>query len=106
MRNISKILMILLIAILNLAKSEESMFLSDKDSEKILSMLKESKNRIGNNFKVTGIVFINNEDWVVWINNKAYSSIGENGEFSIDEVNENTVVITQNDGKTLTLSVE
>lgn len=106
MRNISKILMILLIGISNFAKSEESMFLSDKDSEKILSMLKESKNHVGNNFKVTGIVFINSEDWVVWINNKAYSSIGENGEFSIDEVSENTVVITQNDGKTLTLSVE
>lgn len=106
MRNISKILIIFLI-MTTLAKAEESLFMSEEDSKRILSMLKEGKKLIStNNLKVTGIVFINDLDWIVWINNKAYNSIGEKGEFSIDEVTENSVIITQNDGKTLTLSVE
>lgn len=106
MRNISKILIVFLI-MTTLAKAEESLFMSEEDSKRILSMLKEGKKLIStNNLKVTGIVFINDLDWIVWINNKAYNSIGEKGEFSIDEVTENSVIITQNDGKTLILSVE
>ena len=106
MRNISKILIILLIMNLNFANSEESMFMSDDESKKILSMLTENKKTASDSLKVTGIVFIDESNWIVWINNKPYSSIGENGDFSIDEVSECEVVITQNDGKTITLSVE
>ncbi len=102
MRNISKIL----IMSPNFTNSEESMFMSDDDSKKILSMLKENKKPMSNNLKVTGIVFIDEANWIVWINNTPYSSIGENGDFSIDEVSESEVVITKNDGKTLTLSVD
>lgn len=106
MRNIPKILIIFLIISPNFTKSEESMFMSDDESKKILSMLKENKKPMSDNLKLTGIVFIDEANWIVWINNKPYSSIGENGDFSIDEVSENEVIITKNDGKTITLTVE
>ena len=107
MRNISKILIIFFIIISTIVMAEESLFMSDDDSKRVLAMLKEDKRPVKtNNLKVTGIVFIDDLNWIIWINDKPYNSIGEKGEFSIDEVTENSVIITQNDGKTLTLSVE
>lgn len=108
MRNISKVIIIFSFFSLINVKSEESLFMSDEESQKILSFVENNKNKCVDSceFKLSGIVFIDDLNWVVWINNKPYNSIGEKEDFSLDEVNENNVVITRTDGKTLNLSVD
>ena len=88
---------------------QESLFMNDEESHKVLSALEnfEEQNRPSpsKDLKVTGIFFVDDSNWVVWINDTAYSSVGQKESFSIDEVNENEVIITKTTGETLALSV-
>jgi hypothetical protein len=83
-------------------------FMTDKESEKVLSIAKQknqkSFKRCGH--KISGIFFVDDSTWTVWIDNVPYSSIGQKEEFSIDEVSEEKVVLTTNDGFTLDIYVD
>lgn len=111
MQNISKII-IGLAAITDVAFCEiyESFFMSDEDSRKAILLAKQygtvdSSNNVVN-FKLSGIFFIDEMNWTIWLNGIPYSDAGQHGNFSIDEVSETEVVITRADGESLTLSVE
>jgi hypothetical protein len=85
-----------------------SFFMTEQESSKILSHLKShnsNKNIPNKNFKISGIFYINSDSWTVWINGIAYSTIGQQPDFSIDSVSENYVSLTLNDGTCLNLSV-
>lgn len=109
MRNISKI-----IVLLNLFESgfseDGSFFMTVDESNNILEMISKKKSSDNDkkpetDFKISGIFYIDTDNWTVWINDIAYSSIGQQKNFSIDEVSENYVVLTMNDGVTLNLSI-
>lgn len=93
-----------------LASEQESFFLEDSETKIVLDAIKEKdadpKKISNNDFKLSGVFFIDENNWTVWINDKAYSSIGQQKEFSIDEVSENGVYLSLQDGKTIFLSVE
>lgn len=108
MRNISKTLIIISIFITDLFALDKSLFMSSTESEKVLSMLDNDKQK-GNidttSFKITGIMFNDDLNWIVWINDKPYTTIGEKEGFSIDSVSERNVLLTKSDGTTLDLEV-
>jgi hypothetical protein len=86
---------------------EKSFFFTDEETSKILKILKINEN---NNSKrkilnVSGIFYVDNFNWVIWINGTPYSSVGQKRDFSIDEVSENFVVLTMPDGETVEISV-
>ncbi len=90
------------------AKTEESLFMNIEDSEKAILMAQQKKKvqKINNeHLKVSGIFFIDESNWTVWINDESYSSIGQKEDFSIDEVSENNVILTTSEGNTLEISV-
>lgn len=106
MQNFSKIIVIFLL-INPVFSNEPSFFMNDEDSKKALELAKESTQEpYSGEMKLSGIFFMDESNWVVWINGKAYSTIGQQGNFSIDEVSESDVTITMSDGKTIVLSVE
>ena len=85
-----------------------SFFMNDDDSQKATTLAKQSeetKEFSSGGFKLSGIFFIDEANWTIWLNGKAYSAIGQQGDFSIDEVSENEVTITNSDGNTIKLSV-
>lgn len=85
-----------------------SFFMNDDDSQKATTLAKQSeeaKEFSSGGIKLSGIFFIDESNWTVWINGKAYSAVGQQGDFSIDEVSENEVTITTSDGNTIKLSV-
>lgn len=107
MRNFSKIIVSFMVLIC-FAKSEESLFMNIEDSKKSIFMAKQKKKlkkTNSKNFKVSGIFFIDELNWTAWINDEVYSSIGQKGDFSIDEVSENSVILTTSDGDTIEISV-
>jgi hypothetical protein len=82
--------------------------MTTQESSKILSSLQGhnlDKKAYDKNFKISGIFYVNSDNWTVWINGIAYSTIGQQPDFSIDSVSENYVSITLNDGTLLNLSV-
>jgi hypothetical protein len=83
--------------------------MSDQDSKEILEIVKRkrySNKENGEDPKITGIFFIDELNWTVWIDGVAYYSIGQKEGFSIDEVSENNVVLMMNDGTRRDISVE
>ena len=91
-------------------KKKEKYFsnLNDEDSIKALSLAKQSNtNDIPqtSNLKLSGIFFVDEQNWTVWIDGNPYSEIGQHENFSIDEVSESEVTITTSDGDTSILSV-
>lgn len=100
-------------------KVEQSYFFSDKESNAILSILTENKNKTKNKhrnvplkkdkeltYKLSGILFVNPHNWTVWINGKAYHSINQYKDFYINRVSRCSVLITCRDGNTLKLSLD
>jgi hypothetical protein len=55
--------------------------------------------------RISGIFFVNDSTWTVWIDNVPYSSPGQKEDFSIDEVSEDSVTLTMNDGITIDICV-
>jgi hypothetical protein len=55
--------------------------------------------------KISGIFYIDGDTWTVWINEAAYSTIGQHKDFSIDSVGEDYITLTLNDGRTITMPV-
>lgn len=109
MQNFSKII-ISGIILNSIAISEEitSFFMNDEDSIKALSLAKQSNTNDSlqtSNLKLSGIFFIDEQNWTVWIDGNPYSEIGQHENFSIDEVSESEVIITTSDGDTSILSV-
>jgi hypothetical protein len=86
-----------------------SLFLTAKESDAILKMAQgkdeHSQHQTNDVFKISGIFYIDENDWTVWINGIEYSTIGQHPNFSIDYVTESTVGLTLNDGTSLSLSV-
>ncbi|MDR2667403.1 MAG: hypothetical protein LBB34_04840 [Holosporales bacterium] len=86
---------------------EKSFFFTDEETDQILKILKKSKNDNSETkaLNVSGIFYIDNLNWTIWIDGIPYSSIGQKKDFSIDEVSEDAVVLTMPDGKTIEISV-
>ena len=92
--------------------SQTSFFMSEKESAKILNFI-NSKNTEKpqkaslpkRDLTISGIFYVDHNTWTIWINDIAYSTIGQQADFSIDEVSENSVSLTLQDGVTLCLSV-
>ena len=88
---------------------EESLFLDDENAKRALHLAEGSysgQQENGNrNYVVSGLLFVSNSNWTIWINDVPYSSVGQKSNFSIDEVSESGAIITTPDGCTLNLSV-
>jgi effector-binding domain-containing protein len=83
--------------------------MSNEESEQIFNTIKRKKTNNNDNpreYKLSGIFYINKDNWTVWINNVPYSSIGQKNDFSIDEVTEEIVILTMPDGITIEISVD
>jgi hypothetical protein len=90
--------------------AEKSFFMTEQESSKILHSLSNKKSVVknvsGNRiFNVSGILYMCEDNWTVWIDGVAYSTIGQQNGFSIDAVTENMVSLTLNDGTLLNLSI-
>lgn len=109
--NIYKLLLIILL--INQIANAQSLFFNQEQSNAILENLnkpkekrkkKKVKRRV--EYKVSGICYLSQSNWIVWINGKAYSRIGQYNHFSIDSVSKNSVTITTSDCKTMHLRVK
>ncbi|MDR1333127.1 MAG: hypothetical protein LBJ69_01860 [Holosporales bacterium] len=108
MRTISKI-GLLLAVILNMVTSQaRTIFMSPEESELVLRSIEKRKavHPSKHMKKLSGILYVDEDNWTVWIDGTPYSSIGQHEEFSIDEVTEDNVSLTMSDGSTTVLSVE
>ena len=88
--------------------AHESFFMSDEDSEKAISLAKrsaESEQHENNPLQLSGIFFVDESNWTVWIGDATYSTLGKYGDFSIDKVTDAAVTVTTSEGNTLELSV-
>jgi hypothetical protein len=76
--------------------------MTKEESEKALSIAKHNnkKSEKHSKHKISGIFFMDDLTWTVWIDNVPYSSVGQKEEFSLDEVSEEKVTLTMNDGTT------
>lgn len=88
----------------------DSFFMSKDESKMVQNFLNGNPNsQIDNtkekNFKVSGILYLGEGTWTVWINGVSYSSIGQHEKFSIDSVCENEITLTLRDGTTLVLCI-
>jgi hypothetical protein len=85
--------------------------MSLEESIEIYNMIK-NRNKEGKetqdscDYKVSGILYINDENWTVWINGAPYSRIGQHKNFSIDSVSAEGVSLTLPNGQTLWLEVQ
>ncbi|MDR1476318.1 MAG: hypothetical protein LBI20_03310 [Holosporales bacterium] len=92
----------------NALSTERSFFMTAQESSKILAISKRQntmKKESNKKFKISGIFYINEENWTIWINGVAYSTIGQQRDFSINSVTANEVSLTLEDGAMLVLSV-
>lgn len=110
MRNISKIVIGLnMIANIAFCEGQESFFMNDEDSKKAILLAKQhgKTDTVDDaNLKLSGIFFIDESNWTIWLNGTSYSEAGQHGNFSIDEVSESEVAITLSTGDAVRLSVE
>ena len=109
MQNISKgIVTIIILGSISIAEEITSFFMDDEDSTRALRLAKQTKKEVLKNdeLKLSGIFFIDEQNWTVWLNGVAYSEYGQHENFSIDEVSENAIIITTAEGNAITLTVE
>lgn len=106
---------IILICINDQNTNAQSYFFTPEQSNYILENLnkpkekrKDKKKKIIKRieYKLSGICYISQDNWIVWINSQAYNKIGQYNYFSIDEVSQDSVTITTPDCKTIHLSVK
>lgn len=109
--NVYKVLLI--IFIMNQITNSKSHFFTQEQSTAILEKLHKSKEKRKKKkikrrieYKVSGICYLSQNNWIVWINGKAYSKIGQYSNFSIDAVSKDSVTITTSDCKTMHLRVK
>ena len=105
-------IILFIILFVNQNTTSQSYFFNQEQSDAILEHLnkpkeKHTKKRIKRKieYKLSGICYLGPNDWIVWLNGKAYNKIGQYQYFSIDEVSSDTVTITTNDCKTIHLNV-
>ena len=110
--NIYKILLIILF-INQTVSSQHSLFFTQEQSNAILENLnkpkekrKKKKIKRTREYKLSGICYLSQDNWIVWINGKAYSKIGQYNHFSIDDVSRDSVTITTSNCKTMHLKVK
>ncbi len=109
MQFILQTLVILAIIWSNFAVSS-SFFMNEEESRVIKNFvenkqLEEVKSIDESALKISGICYVSEEDWIVWINGVGYSTIGQHGNFSIDAVCEDSVTISFQNGITSVLNV-
>ena len=92
-----------LIVVSSVMGMEKSYFYSKEESQILLNNLKPSKPK---NFKITGILFIKANKWIVWINDKPYTSLGKYKDFCITKVSSSKVILTTEDGETISLKIK
>ncbi len=110
MQDISKIVVTsFILSFGTLASEQTSFFMNDLDSKKALSLAKQSNKEETQKIpelKLSGIFFVDDQNWTIWLNDIAYSEYGQYENFSIDAVSESEVTITNSDSETVTLSVK
>ena len=110
MQDISKIVItVVILSCGTLAGEQTSFFMNDLDSKKALSLAKqdnEVETQNPHKLKLSGIFFIDDQNWTIWLNNTAYSEYGQYENFSIDDVSEFEVTITNSDNEIVTLFVQ
>lgn len=92
----------------------ESYFFEDNESKAILSQLtNEAKKQVRKNevkktisYKLSGILFINSTNWVVWINDKPYNAVGKYSDFSINHVSNHSVHLIFESGNSILLTLD
>jgi hypothetical protein len=94
----------------SLALAEHMIFMNDWESKLALRSVKKHKgtqrpNCPNGTIRLSGILYIDGDNWTVWIDDVPYSSIGQKDDFSIDEVTEDCVLLTMSDGSTISISV-
>ncbi len=92
------------------AFGHHSFFMNEEQSKTMINLVTNNMNQkqstnLERPIKLSCVFYLNQENWTIWINNKQYSTIGQNDDFSIDEVNEDSVILTLIDGQTLNLTV-
>jgi hypothetical protein len=108
MQYISKIAVLMILNLLSISESiARTLFMSDEESRQAIRALKKhmAVQHSINYRKLSGILYVNEDNWTVWIDDIPYSSIGQKDEFSIDEVTEDSVSLTMRDGATINISV-
>ncbi|MDR3030971.1 MAG: hypothetical protein LBU35_01130 [Holosporales bacterium] len=107
MRNIFRKIAIVLI-ISNCSAGESSFFMSEEESKEVFNILNKRQKSPESSLKelfVSGIFYVDETNWTIWINDIPYSSIGQQKDFSIDAVSESGVYLTSLDGSSIFLSV-
>ncbi|MDR0942679.1 MAG: hypothetical protein LBM19_03665 [Holosporales bacterium] len=80
-----------------------------EESEQAFNAVKQkgtNKESNSEKHRVSGIFYVNEDNWTVWIDNVPYSSTGQKGDFSIEAVTEKTATLTTQNGSIIELSVE
>ena len=110
MQNISKgVIVIIILNTISVAEEITSFFMDNEDSKKALLFAKQSNNektQKHTELKLSGIFFIDEQNWTIWLNGVAYSEYGQHENFSIDEVSESKITVTTSDGDILILAVK
>lgn len=95
-----------------LYSQNKSYFFTNEQSNEILNKIinptksnKKKKKRKRVEYKLSGICYLSQHSWTVWINGQTYNKIGQYTDFSIDEVTSDSVTITTLDCKTIHLTV-
>ncbi|MDR2075019.1 MAG: hypothetical protein LBP31_02245 [Holosporales bacterium] len=87
-----------------------SFFMNEEESKKMrefVDKVKKSQKHSQNaqSLDVSGIMYVDELHWTIWINGVPYYQAGQYDGFSIDVVTENEVTITKQDGTTITMEV-
>ena len=98
------ILVLVNACVANTAVTSDSYFYNLQESKVILeSLIPKKTHKV---YKISGIFYLSSDNWIVWINDKAYTSVGQQTDFAIDEVSENSVILSFEDGRTVKLNVD
>lgn len=108
---------ILLLVMLQDVIIAKSYFFEDDESNAILALptikqetfskKRKEKTKVKKkiSYKLSGILFVNSANWVVWINDKPYSTVGKHGDFSINHVSNHSVHLTFENGHSILLTL-
>jgi hypothetical protein len=81
--------------------------MSEEESQKMQDFVEKTKKSSQEEqiLKISGIMYVDELNWTVWINGAPYLEAGQYDGFSIDEVTSNEVTITKQDGTTTVMGV-
>ncbi|GHT88787.1 hypothetical protein FACS1894113_2010 [Alphaproteobacteria bacterium] len=85
----------------------DSLFMNEHESKAVFDMLngKKEPEKDKKQIVISGIFYVNESEWTVWINNQPYSSLGEKDGFVIEKVTESGVYIELEQGNVAFFSV-